>query len=224
MISCARCIPFVPCTTSELSEVTFEPISGLIRSAKCVRKLDDEPIGESGFWRKGQLLRRVPFFNSHNLHPSLTCFAFQMHAARLVCPIRAANRQFSRSLATATATTTRVHDTVIPLSNVEAQWDKMTADEQLTVHQQLEELQKRDWKTLSLDEKKAGAYTRLFLEIFLYRLTRTRNNRCPLRYYLQRTTLPLDLTDPAPPFIHRVAYQRSCWRSWLALAPEVLYS
>lgn len=81
-----------------------------------------------------------------------------MHAARLARPIRAANRHFSRSLATATATTTRVHDTVIPLSNVEAQWEKMTADEQLTVHQQLEELQKRDWKTLSLDEKKAAYY------------------------------------------------------------------
>jgi len=34
----------------------------------------------------------------------------------------------------------------------------MTADEQLTVHQQLEDLQKRDWRTLSLDEKKAAYY------------------------------------------------------------------
>lgn len=90
-----------------------------------------------------------------------------MHAARLVRPVRAANRHFSRSLATATATTTRVHDTVIPLSNVEAQWEKMTADEQLTVHQQLEELQKKDWRSLSLDEKKAGMYIRLSLEAFL---------------------------------------------------------
>lgn len=98
-----------------------------------------------------------------------------MNAARLVRPIRAANRQFSRSLATATATTTRVHDTVIPLSNVEAQWEKMTADEQLTVHQQLEELQKRDWKTLSLDEKKAGADIPA-LEYFPC-LTRARNLR-----------------------------------------------
>jgi len=80
-----------------------------------------------------------------------------MHAARLVRPIRAANRHFSRSLSAAAATTTaRANDAVIPLSNVEAQWQKLTADEQLTVHQQLEELQKRDWKTLSLDEKKAG--------------------------------------------------------------------
>ncbi|KAF9651497.1 cytochrome c oxidase subunit IV [Thelephora ganbajun] len=81
-----------------------------------------------------------------------------MHAARLVRPIRTANRQFSRSLSAAATTTTRTHDTVIPLSNVEAQWEKLTADEQLTVHQQLEELQKRDWKTLSLDEKKAAYY------------------------------------------------------------------
>ena len=46
---------------------------------------------------------------------------------------------------------------VIPLSNVEAQWEKMSAEEQLTVHQQLEAIQKKDWKTLSVDEKKAGA-------------------------------------------------------------------
>ena len=45
---------------------------------------------------------------------------------------------------------------VIPLSNVEAQWENLSQQEQLTVHQQLEELQKKDWKSLSLDEKKAG--------------------------------------------------------------------
>jgi len=82
-----------------------------------------------------------------------------MHAARLLRPIRAANKQFSRSLSAAAATTTtRTNEAVIPLSNVEAQWEKLTADEQLTVHQQLEELQKRDWKSLSLDEKKAAYY------------------------------------------------------------------
>jgi cytochrome c oxidase subunit 4 len=46
----------------------------------------------------------------------------------------------------------------IPLSNVEAQWERLSAEEQLTVHQQLEELQKKDWKTLSIDEKKAGMF------------------------------------------------------------------
>jgi len=81
-----------------------------------------------------------------------------MQAARLVRPIRVANRHFSRSLSAAATTTSRANDAVIPLSNVEAHWEKLTADEQLTIHQQLEELQKRDWKTLSLDEKKAGPY------------------------------------------------------------------
>ena len=140
--------------------MTFEPALEGCQLCQSVRKLGDEPISGSGFWRKRKPLRRVPFSNPHNLDPPLTSPPFlNMHAARLVRPIRAANRHFSRSLATATTTTTRVHDTVIPLSNVEAQWQKMTADEQLTVHQQLEELQRRDWKTLSLDEKKAGMYT-----------------------------------------------------------------
>jgi len=125
-----------------------------------VRKSDDGPMGGGGFSRKRQPLRRVPFFNSHTLHPSLT--SFQMHAARLVRSVRVANRQFSRSLSTATTTTPRVNEPVIPLSNVEAQWEKLTADEQLTIHQQLEELQKRDWKTLSLDEKKSRLLRRIW--------------------------------------------------------------
>ena len=48
-------------------------------------------------------------------------------------------------------------DAVIPLSNVEAQWEKLSKDEQRIVHRQLEEIQKKDWKALSIDEKKAGA-------------------------------------------------------------------
>jgi len=48
----------------------------------------------------------------------------------------------------------------IPLSNVEAQWATLNPSEQTAVHQQLEELQRKDWKTLSLAEKKAGmSYT-----------------------------------------------------------------
>jgi hypothetical protein len=45
----------------------------------------------------------------------------------------------------------------IPLSNVEAQWATLSPTEQTVVHQQLEELQRKDWKSLSLSEKKAGA-------------------------------------------------------------------
>lgn len=86
-------------------------------------------------------------------------------SARLssVCPRRGALQ--SRAL---TATASSVHaaapssataasaQSVIPLSNVEAQWENLSQDEQLAVHQQLEEIQKKDWKTLSIDEKKAG--------------------------------------------------------------------
>ena len=39
---------------------------------------------------------------------------------------------------------------VIPLSNVEAMWERLSADEQLVIHQQLEEIQKKDWKTHKL--------------------------------------------------------------------------
>ncbi|GLB34506.1 putative cytochrome c oxidase subunit IV [Lyophyllum shimeji] len=46
----------------------------------------------------------------------------------------------------------------IPLSNVEAQWAKLSPEEKQSVHEQLEEIQKRDWKTLSLDEKRAAYY------------------------------------------------------------------
>src|SRR6267154_4306343 len=50
----------------------------------------------------------------------------------------------------------------IPLSNVEAQWATLSPSEQTAVHQQLEELQRKDWKTLSLSEKKAGTSYSLF--------------------------------------------------------------
>lgn len=77
-------------------------------------------------------------------------------------------QSFARSLATtanpghvASAATTSSAPSKsaapIPLSNVEAQWAKMTNDDKVSVQEQLEELQKKDWKVLSLDEKKAGA-------------------------------------------------------------------
>lgn len=50
---------------------------------------------------------------------------------------------------------------IVPLSNIEAQWEALSKEEQVTVHQQLEALQKKDWKELSLDEKKAGKFTAL---------------------------------------------------------------
>jgi hypothetical protein len=50
-------------------------------------------------------------------------------------------------------------DSIIPLSNIQAQWEWMTEEERSLVHEQLEELQTRDWRSLSLDEKRAGLYT-----------------------------------------------------------------
>lgn len=58
--------------------------------------------------------------------------------------------------ASTTASPIRSSNSAVPLANVEAQWSSLTAEEQVDVHRELEELQKRDWKTLSLDEKKAG--------------------------------------------------------------------
>jgi hypothetical protein len=49
------------------------------------------------------------------------------------------------------------------LANIEASWKSLPAEEQFEVYQQLEELQKRDWKELSVDEKKAGELDLFFL-------------------------------------------------------------
>jgi cytochrome c oxidase subunit 4 len=97
-----------------------------------------------------------------------------MQALRLARPTAAPLRRslITRSLvttasphltaATASAssptTSAKSQQSIIPLSNVEAQWEKLSKEDQLTVHEQLEALQKKDWKTLSIDEKKAGVF------------------------------------------------------------------
>jgi len=58
----------------------------------------------------------------------------------------------------APAATSSRSTAAIPLSNVEAQWAKLDADEKTSVHDQLEVLQKKNWKELSIDEKKAAYY------------------------------------------------------------------
>jgi len=54
------------------------------------------------------------------------------------------------------STSTPTASTPVPLYNIEAQWQRLSNEEKLTVHEQLEGLQVKDWKALSLDEKKAG--------------------------------------------------------------------
>jgi len=62
----------------------------------------------------------------------------------------------SSSSSAPTITSSRVKP--VPLSNVEALWTKLNGDEKLAVQEQLEGLQLKDWKTLSVDEKKAAYY------------------------------------------------------------------
>ncbi|KAK7693851.1 hypothetical protein QCA50_003424 [Cerrena zonata] len=89
-----------------------------------------------------------------------------MQALRLARP-RVALRPISgtRSIAatanashTASPSASTSSQAAIPLSNVEAQWERLSSDEQYQVHRQLEDIQKKDWRTLSIDEKKAAYY------------------------------------------------------------------
>lgn len=97
---------------------------------------------------------------------------------------------------------------VIPLSNIEAQWEKMPEEDKVAVHAQLAELQKRDWKTLSVDEQKAGAY--------LVRPARNTANSRAVRSVLRRVRpawppqaglCPRGLAQDLP----RVHRRRRCW-------------
>jgi len=81
-----------------------------------------------------------------------------MQAIRLARPRVSLRRLATTAQAPTSAPSSSASASIIPLSNVEAQWEKMTKSEQAVVHRQLEELQKKDWKTLSLDEKKAGTF------------------------------------------------------------------
>jgi len=59
--------------------------------------------------------------------------------------------------ATATASSS-THIAPVPLSNVEAHWEKLSSEQKVSLHEQLELLQQKDWKELSLDEKKAAYF------------------------------------------------------------------
>lgn len=47
-------------------------------------------------------------------------------------------------------------DLSVIVPNIEARWPKMSKEEQYGVFRQMEEVQRKDWKELSIDEKKAG--------------------------------------------------------------------
>ncbi|TFK36460.1 cytochrome c oxidase subunit IV-domain-containing protein [Crucibulum laeve] len=62
------------------------------------------------------------------------------------------------ALSSSSASSVSSRSAAIPLSNVEAQWARLTSEEKVAVHEQLEVLQQKDWKELTIDEKKAAYY------------------------------------------------------------------
>ncbi|KAJ3997220.1 cytochrome c oxidase subunit IV family [Lentinula boryana] len=77
-------------------------------------------------------------------------------ATSVRCLATTANPSHVASASSASSSSSSSKASIIPLSNVEAQWEKMSSEEKSTAHEQLEEIMKKDWKQLSLDEKKAG--------------------------------------------------------------------
>ena len=91
------------------------------------------------------------------------CTPLRLAHSLALRPALAAQR---RCIATATAnhidilaSASSIPVAPIPSSNVEAHWGKLSSDEKVSLHEQLGLLQRKDWKELSLDEKKAGEYT-----------------------------------------------------------------
>jgi TRAP-type C4-dicarboxylate transport system substrate-binding protein len=64
----------------------------------------------------------------------------------------------ARAASTVNVVSSRTNESSALLANIEASWAKLPASEQHEVYQQLEAIQKRDWKELTTDEKKAGEY------------------------------------------------------------------
>ena len=77
-------------------------------------------------------------------------------ARRCLTTATANHAEVASSSSSSTPSVTSSRASPVPLSNVEALWSKLDGEEKLAVHEQLEALQLKDWKTLSVDEKKAG--------------------------------------------------------------------
>ncbi|KAJ2921033.1 hypothetical protein H1R20_g16060, partial [Candolleomyces eurysporus] len=94
----------------------------------------------------------------------------QAATASLRLAARASQRGvLTRRLATAAATHAEAHGAAaaasparkaapVSLLNMEARWTQLTEEDQAAVHEQLEAVQQKDWKELSVDEKKAAYY------------------------------------------------------------------
>lgn len=105
---------------------------------------------------------RVPVAQTpHSPSPSLLTLpllAVKMSLLRTAAVRAARVPQLARAASTAAphVVSSRSNQDGALLSNIEAHWSKLPAAEQYEVFQALEEAQKKDWKQLTTDEKKAG--------------------------------------------------------------------
>lgn len=81
--------------------------------------------------------------------------------ASIAQPLRAASVRTYAS--TVTVASTRSNASAPLLGNIEASWKDLSAAEQAEIQEQIAELEKKDWKELSVDEKKAGEWEYLWL-------------------------------------------------------------
>ncbi|WRT63470.1 uncharacterized protein IL334_000375 [Kwoniella shivajii] len=65
---------------------------------------------------------------------------------------------FKRYASTISVQSTRSNSSGAVLGNIEASWKGLSAESQYEVYQQLEQIQKKDWKELTVDEKKAAYF------------------------------------------------------------------
>ncbi|WVQ76494.1 hypothetical protein IAR50_006162 [Cryptococcus sp. DSM 104548] len=71
-------------------------------------------------------------------------------------PLSNARRYATASAVQVTSSTSNASASI--LGNIEATWKNLPADEQYEIYQQLEQIQKKDWKELTIDEKKAAYF------------------------------------------------------------------
>jgi len=117
------------------------------------------PNFPTGFSARGQTQpRSIHRFLSTKLLPFLLPIHFMRQSALRIVRRGLATAAAHPPHATPSSSHVTASTSAIPLSNVEAQWASLSATEQTAVHQQLEELQRSDWKKLSLAEKKAAYY------------------------------------------------------------------
>ncbi|CAK9786256.1 cytochrome c oxidase subunit V [Cutaneotrichosporon oleaginosum] len=82
-----------------------------------------------------------------------------MSLLRIAASRAAAPRLMTRAASSSVHVVSQSTNASAPLlANIEASWSSLPASEQAEVYQALEEVQKKDWKELTVDEKKAAYF------------------------------------------------------------------